>query len=71
MNRLLKAYGFNSDMQYFERIVFLYRNGDMSAARVMFSDMPTKRRKQFCITALREWQSGLTNTGICNFIGLI
>jgi len=46
MKKLLKAYGFNSDMQYFERIVFLLlRSNERKASLQMFRDMPVDNRK--------------------------
>lgn len=71
MKKLLKAYGFNSDMQYFERIVHLYLDGDLAASTVMFKDMPVKERKQFCASALWEWSSGLTTQQIIRFLKMI
>lgn len=33
MKKLLKAYGLNSDMQYFERIALLFTKNDKKAAK--------------------------------------
>lgn len=71
MKKLLKAYGFNSDMMYYERIVFLRLHNDIKASYLMFKDMPVKHRKLFCISALSSWSSGLTNEQIMYFINLI
>lgn len=71
MKKLLKAYGFNSDMQYFERIVFLLLHNDRKASILMFSDMSQKDRKMFCKAVTGEWQSGLNIRECALFIDLI
>jgi len=62
MQKLLNMYGFNSDMQYFERIVTLYKNNDERIAKVMFLDMPKREKIVFLKSAtIGGWESGLDN----------
>lgn len=60
MKKLLKEYGFNSDMQYFEMIVESFINGQISQAKEQFSAMPKKDRLNFLKNAtVGGWESGL------------
>ena len=61
MSRLLKAYGFNSDMQYFEMIVESIINGNRQQARGQFNAMPDKDKKNFVHSIYTDWQTGLDN----------
>lgn len=67
MKKLLKAYGFNSDIQYFERIAFLFTN-DKKASKLMFNDMPKEGKIKFINAALGSWQSGLNTSDLRFFV---
>lgn len=60
MKKLLKTYGLNSDMQYFEMIVTSFINGQYWQAQEQFKAMP----KAYKITMLKSlnsfWNSGLS-----------
>jgi len=71
MKKLLKAYGFNSDMQYFERIVLLLMQKDNKASKTMFLDLPKPIRKQFVKSICFEWQTELKTDDKEIFIDLI
>jgi hypothetical protein len=60
MKKLLKAYGFNSDMQYFEMIVESVINGQRTQAKEQFKAMPRNYRKAFTQAIYGNWCSGLT-----------
>lgn len=61
MKKLLKTYGFNSDMQYFEMIVESFINGNRSQAIEQFKAMPKTDRAAFIKSAtLGGWESGLS-----------
>lgn len=67
MKKLLKSYGFNSDMQYFEMIVDSFHNGQFSQAYKQFGAMP----KAYKITFLKSatvggWESGLGDHKLSN-----
>ena len=47
MKKLLKMHDLNSDMQYYECIMHLYRLGLITGASDMFNAMPLKNRKEF------------------------
>ncbi len=47
MKNLLKAYGLNSDIQYFDMIVESVINGQRTQAKEQFLAMPRKERKSF------------------------
>lgn len=53
MKRLLKIYGFNSDMQYFEMIAESFVNGQYSQAKEQFKALPKANKiqmlKDICI----------------------
>ena len=62
MKKLLKMYGLNSDMQYFEMIVNSFINGQYNQAKEQFKMMPKDNRKRMVRSALFEgWESGLSN----------
>lgn len=44
MKKLLKQYGFNSDMQYFEMIAESYDNGQIMQAKEQFAALPKENR---------------------------
>lgn len=67
MKKLLKQYGFNSDMQYYEMIVESYLNGQLTQSSEQFLAMPKKNRKDFVRSALSDWESGLTTGQILNY----
>lgn len=71
MKKLLKAYEFNSDMQYFERIVFLYKNNDNKAAIQMFKDIPLNYKKLFINAVLGNWKTELTIEDVAKFVAAI
>ena len=47
MKKLLKMHDLNSDMQYYEGLIHLYRIGLITGASDMFNDMPLKNKKEF------------------------
>lgn len=62
MKKLIKEYGFNSDMQYFEMIVDSFKNGQINQAEKQFKAMPRKYRIQMIESATTGfWNSGLEN----------
>lgn len=67
MKKLLKAYGFNSDMQYFEMIVESFLNGQFSQAYQQFDEMPKASKLSFLKSAtVGGWDSGLGSHKIAN-----
>ena len=62
MKKLLKQYGFKSDMQYFEMIVDSVINGQRTQARNQFNAMPRKVRKAFIVSIYGSWDSGLSDS---------
>jgi hypothetical protein len=62
MKKLLKDYGLNSDMQYFEMIVESVINGNRTQAREQFNAMPRKVRKAFIVSIYGNWESGLSTS---------
>jgi uncharacterized membrane protein YbaN (DUF454 family) len=72
MKKLLKIYGFNSDMQYFEMIVESMYNGQYTQAYNQFKTMPRKERITFLKSAtVGDWKSGLTDKYLGNLFELI
>lgn len=71
MKKLLKEYGLNSDMQYFEIIVDSFINGQIAQAKSQFNAMTKKYKKAFIKSALTHWQSGLNEKTIISLIDLI
>ena len=71
MKKLLKEYGLNSDMQYFEMIATSYKNGQRSQAKNQFSAMTKEYKKTFIRSALTYWQSGLSQSTIIELIDLV
>jgi len=71
MKKLLKMYGFNSDMQYFEMVAESVINGQRTQAKEQFKAMPRDNRKQFINANLGNWQSGLNEQDLAMFIAII
>ncbi len=71
MKKLLKSYGFNSDMQYFEMIVESVINGNRTQAREQFKAMPKDYRKLFIKNIFGSWHSGLSHSDKSMFIDCI
>ena len=59
MKKLLKSYGLNSDMQYYELIVDSVINGQRTQAKEQFKAMSKKERKQFVKSVLTDWNTPL------------
>jgi hemerythrin superfamily protein len=68
MKKLLKQYGFNSDMQYFEMVVDSCINGQYKQAREQFKAMSKQYQKKFVKNIHGNWHSGLTNSDKSKFI---
>lgn len=64
MKKLLKIYGLNSDMQYFEMIVESFINGQYSQAISQFKAMPKSYRIVMLKAANGNWQSGMSRNQI-------
>lgn len=47
MKKLLKAYDFANDSEYYEYIVDSVLNGQRKQAKELFNDMPVANRKEF------------------------
>jgi hypothetical protein len=61
MKNLLKRYGFNSDMQYYEMIAESFLNGQRTQALAQFKALPKNNKKQLLITIFSEnWNSGIS-----------
>jgi hypothetical protein len=71
VKKLLKMYGFNSDMQYFEMVAESVINGQRAQAKEQFKAMPKDNRKQFINANLGNWQSGLNEQDLAMFIAII
>jgi len=71
MKRLLKNYGFHSDMQYYEMIVESVINGQHTQAKEQFMAMPKADKKAFISSLFRNWTSGLTNEQKLKFINYL
>jgi hypothetical protein len=71
MKKLLKDYGFNSNMQYFEMVVESVINGNRTQAREQFNAMPRKVRKAFLVSIYGNWESGLSNSDKAMFMNEI
>jgi DNA-binding ferritin-like protein (Dps family) len=63
MKKLLKTYGFNSDMQYFEMIAESFLNGQISQAINQFKAMPKAYRISM-VKAISNyyWQTAITSS---------
>jgi hypothetical protein len=63
MKKLLKEYGLNSDMQYFELIAESFLNGQRSQAIEQFKAMPRSYQISMLKTlASRNWQTTITDS---------
>ena len=71
MKKLLKSYGFNSDMQYFEMIVESVINGQRTQARKQFNAMPRQDRKNFVKSVYSNWVTGLHESDKEMFLNLL
>ena len=71
MKKLLKQYGFKSDMQYFEMIVESVINGQRTQAKNQFNAMPRKARKAFIVSIYGSWDSGLSDSEKAFFMNLL
>jgi len=72
MKKLLKEYGLNSDMQYFEMIVESFNNGSHTQARTQFANVPKKDRVAFLRSATVEgWESGLSRSKLATLFDLL
>lgn len=61
MKNLLKMYGCNSDMQYFEKIVARCKTGEIDFALTLFRQLNRKTRKEFVKSICTTWETGLIN----------
>lgn len=62
MKKLLKAYRFNSDMQYYEMIAESFVNGQITQAKEQFKAMPKSKRIEMLRDAsLQIWESGINS----------
>ena len=59
MKKLLKQYGLNSDMQYFEMIIESFTNGQRSQAIEQFKAMPKKERQDMVKAVIGNWITGI------------
>lgn len=65
MKKLLKLYGFNSDMQYFEMICDSFTNGQRTQAAEQFKVMP--KADKICMlksATVGGWDSQLSDNDI-------
>lgn len=68
MKKLLKQYGYNSDMQYFEMIIESVINGNRTQAKEQFKAMPKADRTNFLKSIFGAWETGLTDNDKFLFI---
>lgn len=62
MKKLLKTFGYNSDMQYYELIGDNFINGNFTSAIRLFTDMPKRNRIDMLKAAtVGGWESGISN----------
>lgn len=61
MKKLLKDYGFNSDMQYFEIIIESIINGQRQQAKEQFKAMPKNERKNMVKAMYSFWDVVINN----------
>jgi hypothetical protein len=60
MKKLLKIYGFNSEIQYFEMIAESFLNGQYTQGDKQFKAMPKPYRVSMLKHATGNWQSGMS-----------
>lgn len=72
MNKLLKEYGFDGPMDYYEMVIESLNNGNRAQANNQFKAMPKKYRISFlqCMVG-GHWPHGLSESGMAWFIGLV
>ena len=71
MKKLLKQYGFKSDMQYFEMLCRTIKGTHKNDAKVLFNDMPRKVRKAFIVSIYGSCDSGLSDSEKAFFMNLL
>lgn len=71
MKKLLKTYGMDNDMQYFEMIVESFINGQITQAKKQFKAMPKAYRISFMKLVNNNWISGLSTDQIDSLYELI
>lgn len=71
MKKLLKQYGFFSDMQYYEMIVESVINGQHTQAKEQFLAMPKADKKTFLTALLSDWKTGLSLDNKLKFINYL
>lgn len=71
MKKLLKEYGLNSDMQYFEMIAESFLNGQISQAKEQFKAMPKANRVKMLHETAVNWNSGIDSAHISLLFQLI
>lgn len=71
MKKLLKQYGMNSDMQYFEMIVESVINGQITQSKEQFKAMTREQRKQFVGAIFGNWSTPLSESHKQMFLNLI
>ncbi len=61
MKKLLKDYGFKSDMSYYEMIVESFINGQRTQAVDQFKALPKKNRVSMLhMATVGSWESGMS-----------
>jgi hypothetical protein len=60
MNKLLKEYDFNSDMQYYEMIVVSVINGQRTQAKTQFNCLLKENKKAFIKAIYGYWNTSLS-----------
>ncbi len=71
MKKLLKVYGMQSDMQYFEMIAQSFVVGQIDQAKNQFKQMSKEYRKLFIKSAIGNWNSGIQTKNLLLLIDLI
>lgn len=72
MKKLLKQYGYNSDMQYFEMIAENYRNKNIALAKEQFKLLPKEYKKNFIKSSILWWDNGIRVESVLNdFLPLV
>ena len=71
MKKLLKEYGFNSDMQYFEMIVESVINGQRRQAMMQFTALSKENKKAFIKAIYGNWITGLSQDNKDMFLDIL
>ena len=71
MKKLLKDYGFNSDMQYYEMIVESVINGQRTQAKTQFNALPKNEKKTFIKAIYGNWNNGLLHNDKDMFLDIL